>query len=322
MTWSDFKALVIEELGPDGTRRGIETLRVRAMRDGVLDLQRYIRAFRQGHVTTYQVADLETIGYSHLGTLPANAKPKAFYIISTGEIVEAGVTDDPNIVRNRLDYVAWENRHAMVADRYGARNYQYAVSPFSTTFLVHPLVNDETYLKVVWDGLKMDFADVDTVPTTWPDQMAEAVAAYVKRKILLEIDKRPDLAREHYALYVEKRLALFREQQESQIADGKDEEYEVSTIPNPAPFANFGAQGVPFLSTVSGLSGVTNAYLSAVPTTGITPNYAVQFLNGTTLLIEEWVLKTSTAADDPTNGVLRPNDYAASTNEKVWFKQS
>lgn len=231
MTWSDFKALVIEGLGPDGTRRGVETLRVRAMRDGVLDLQRYIRAFRTGHTTDYEVADLEEIGFAHLGTLPANAKPKAFYIISTGETVEEGTTDDPNIVRNRLDYVAWENRHGMVADQYGERNYQYSVSPFSTAFLVHPLINDETYLKVVWDGLKSDFEDADTLPTTWPDQMAEAVAAYVKRRILLEIDKRPDLAREHYAMYLEKRLALYREQQESKAASGKDEEYGVTEVP-------------------------------------------------------------------------------------------
>lgn len=321
MTWAEFKALVIEELGPDGTRRGIETLRVRAMRDGVLDLQRYIRAFRTGHTTDYQVADLEAIGYAHLGTLPANAKPKAFYIISTGDTVTSGTTDNPNIVRNRLDYVAWENRHAMVADRFGERNYQYSVSPFSTTFLVHPLVNDETYLKIVWDGMKMDFDDGDTLPTTWPDQMAEAVAHFVKTKILLNIDKRLDLAGANDVVYRERRLALYREQQESRTASGRDEEYEVATIPNPAPFQDFGAQGVPFLSTVTDISGVTNAFLSAVPTTGITPNYAVQFLNSSTSLVEEWVLKAGTDASDGIS-IQRPNDYDGSTNAKVWYKQS
>lgn len=317
MTWAEFKALVIEELGTDGTRRGIETLRLRAMRDAVLDLQRYIRAFRQGHSTTYQEADLTVIGYAHQGALAAQAKPKAFYIISTGDTVTAGTTDNPNITRNRLDFVAWENRHAMVADQFGSRRYQYTISPFSTLFLVHPLVNDETELKVVFDGMKLDFEDDDDVP--WPIQTSEAVAAYVKRRILNEIDRRPDLARESQLLYIEKRLALYREQQESQTADGRDEEYEAGVVPNPAPFAGFGAQGIPFLSTVTQLTGSDETALAAVPTIGITPPYAVQILRGG--ITEEWVLTATAVATIP--GVSqRGNDWAAGTNEKAWLINS
>lgn len=242
MTWADFKTAVIEELGVDGNRRGVEALRNRAIRDAVIDLQRYIRAFRVGHSTTYQVADLTAVDNAHLGTLADQAKPKAFYIVS--EVPDSnGDLPDPNCARNRLDLVAWENRQAMICDARGHRNYQYTISPFSKQFLIHPLINDETYLLVVWDGLKMTFNDGDTVP--WPEQTAEAVAAYVKWKILMEVDKRIDLAREWYdrqrntGIYPGLRLALYREQVEPQFVDGKDEEYAATAV---VPPSDAGAQ--------------------------------------------------------------------------------
>lgn len=80
MIFAEFKAAVLEELGTDGTRRGIETFRTRAIRDAMIDLQRYIRAFRQGHATVYTANDLVTKACAMIGPLPAQAKPKAFYI--------------------------------------------------------------------------------------------------------------------------------------------------------------------------------------------------------------------------------------------------
>ncbi len=242
MIYSAFVALVVEELGVDGNRRGIETQRARWIRDAVIDLQRFIRAYRAGHTTTYQVADLTEKGYAHLGSLPDQAKPKAFYIVSTGDTVEEGTTDNPDRERNRLDYVAWENRlDRMIRNgsatvncnglTVGASEYLYSISPFSRQFLVHPLVNDETYLLLVWDGLKMAFEDADVVP--WPQWAAEAVASYVKWKILKYVDKRPDLAREEYGAYVARRLSLWREQNEAQVADGRDEEYADGADPAP-----------------------------------------------------------------------------------------
>lgn len=236
MTWAEFESAVIEELSVDGNRRGIEALRTRAIRDAVIDLQRYIRAFRAGHTTRYDEGDLTEKGYAHLGTLPAQAKPKAFYVVSLVPKSDATLPN-LNIARNRLDFIAWENRQIMISDRRGLRHYQYSISPFSTQFMVHPLINDETYLLVVWDGLKMTFLDGDVVP--WPEQAAEAVAAYVKWKIALLIDKRPDLAREWFdrarntGIYPGLRLALAREQRESQDADGKDEEYVGDSVTPP-----------------------------------------------------------------------------------------
>jgi hypothetical protein len=333
MTYSESVADVIEELGVDGNRRGIELQRARWIRDGFVDLQRFIRAYREGHTTTYQVADLEEKGYAHLGTLPEQAKPKAFYIVSEVPDAETEELPNPNIARNRLDYVAWEDRLDRMIRRgspasadgsaacfpRGSREYLYAISPFSRQFLVHPLVNDETYLLVVWDGLKMAFADNDVVP--WPEWAAEAVASYVKWKILKFVDKRPDLAQGEYAAYVQSRRSLWREQNEAQVADGRDEEYTGSVVPNPAPFANFGAQGIPFLSTITQLEGSDNTALADVPTASIsTVPYTVQILIDGAL--QTWVLRASSAANDPTNGLLRPNDFNATTNAKVWISNT
>lgn len=240
------------------------------------------------------------------------------------EVCEPGVSDS-NIVRNRLDYVAWEDRRErMIANQLGARDYLYSISPFNRQFLVHPLLNEDTALFLVWDGLKMDFDDSDIVPV--PEWAAAAIAAYVKWKILLEIDKRLDLAREQYdparktGVYPTLRLALLREQQEAQIADGRDEEYadRGNFIIPPNAFAGFGAQEFPFLSTVTALEGSDTTALAHVPTTAIPVPYAVEVLvDGIT---QSWTLRASTDANDPTNGVLRPNDYNATTNARVWFR--
>lgn len=229
--------------------------------------------------------------------------------------------------RNRLDWIAWEDRQELICGMSRCQ-YAYSVAPHGNQFLIHPALNDETVLLVVWDGLKMDFADGDIIP--WPEWAAEAVAAYIKYKILLEIDKRPELAAQWYlpasgnrpasGVYASLRLALFREQQEALTANGRDQEYEINLTPQAEVINGFGAQDIPFLSTVTAYAGIDQTALAAVPTTGLTVPFAVAIDIGTGA--EIWVLQSSTAATDTPNGVLRGNDYAATTNEKVWLQQS
>jgi hypothetical protein len=318
MIWADFKALVIDELGVDGTRRGIDALRDRAMRGAVIDLQRYIRAYRQNHKTVFNVADLTAVDFAHTGEIPDQAKPKAFYIVS--QVPKAdGTLPDPNCARNRLDFCAWDDRqHRMVCNQYGLRDYLYSISPMNRMFMVHPLINDQTYLLLVWDGLKMDFDDIDEVP--FPEQAAEAVGAYVKWKILLEVDKRLDIAREWYdkaretGIYPNLRLKLSREQREAQDADGKDEEY-TSTMPS---ITGFGPQRVVFLNKITQLQGLDNDFtaLSAIPTKNIATPYTVEIDIGGVRQV--WELRAGT--DATAAGIQRGNDYAATTNEKVWYQ--
>lgn len=93
MNYGEFMTAVLEELGTDATRRGIESLRARAARDALIDLQRFIRAYRQGHATVYTANDLQTKTHAMIGPLPAHAKPKAFYIYQVAT-APAAVTDE------------------------------------------------------------------------------------------------------------------------------------------------------------------------------------------------------------------------------------
>lgn len=235
MTYAAFVAIVLENLPIEADRRGLEIFRARVIRNAVVDLQRYIPSYRRDHTTTYNAANLQVEENGMLGNLPEGAIPTAFWIISTKE--DSAGDAHPLCNRNRLDFWPWVNRsHLFCAATCDRRLYAYALAPSGRMFAIHPAVNDETYLLLVWDGLKSDFADVDSV--VWPAEAAEAVAAYVKCRILLEIDKNPVLAQQEYVIYTTKRLALYRDQQEKQDAEKPDEEFPSTAAPA-APAANF-----------------------------------------------------------------------------------
>lgn len=312
MTWADFKDIVDEMLTVNANRRGTEALKGRALKNCAADLQRYIRGYRKGHTTIYQAADLTLMTKAMLGQLPTGAIPEAFYIISSA--VVDGEVVDPNCRRNRLDYIPWLNRDRLICEQCDERAYLYAIAPYGDQFLVHPLINDETYLLLVWEGIKSDFADGDNVP--FPEDAAEAFAAYVSAKILSLVDKNQGAAAEQMAEYRRLRLALFRDFQEKLDAEKPDQEY-ADLTPLPPTIADFGAQDIPFLRLVTQLEGADGdvTALSAVPTVDLDVPYAVRvYIDGN---IQTWLLQTSTAATAP--GVQRPNDYDGTTNTKVWI---
>ncbi len=227
MTWAQFVSVVEEHLSVDAQRRGLEAFRARMMRNAVVDLQRYIKAYQQGHTTTYDAADLEEKEHAMLGNLPAGAIPHAFYIYSTK--TDSEDVAHPDCRRNRLDFWDWDRRQSLICHPCERRLYAYAISPQGKMFVIRPALNAETELLLVWQGLKISFVDADTVP--FPEEAAEAVASYVKWRILLEIDKNPTLAGTQYQIWAMKRLALYRDEQEKLDAQKSDEEYPVSAAP-------------------------------------------------------------------------------------------
>lgn len=233
-TWAQFMATVDEHLSVDANRRGLEDFRERTMRNAVVDLQRHIKAYQVGHTTTYAVANLDTIENAMLGNLPAGAIPSAFYIYSTE-------TDDDgdqhtDCWRNRLDLWDWKDRQHLICNSCDIRLYAYAISPQGTEFMIHPILNADTRLLLVWRGLKINFVDADVVP--WPEEAAEAVAAYVKWRILLEIDKNPSLAQQQYAIFKNARSDLYLDERAKLSAEKSDQEYPSSQAPA-APAANW-----------------------------------------------------------------------------------
>ena len=312
MTWADLQAIVDEMLTVDVNRRGTEALKARAAKNCAVDLQRYIRALRKGHTTTYQVADLTLYTHAMLGAFPTGAVPEAFYIIST-KVVD-GEPVDPNCRRNRLDFVKWLDRERLICGRCEVRSYLYSIAPYGNQFLIHPILNDETELKLVWEGIKSNFADGDDVP--FPEESAEAFAAYIKSRIAAVVDKNPSASQTEMLEYRRLRLALYRDYQEKQDAEKPDQEY-VDLSPLPPTLADFGAQDIPFLRSVTQLEGVDGdlTALSAIPTTSLSVPYTVEILLGGN--IQTWTLQNSTLATGL--GAQRPNDYDDITNTKVWI---
>lgn len=73
---------------------------------------------------------------------------------------------------------------------------------------------------------------------------------------------------------------------------------------------------------VTSLTGGTSADLDSIATTSITPPYAIAINNqDSSDLWEIWILTTGTDAEDPGNGIVRPDDYDGSTNAKVWKRK-
>lgn len=220
------------------------------------------------------------------------------------------------IQRNRLDFVPWLQRDRLLNGGAGCHAYLYSIAPYGTNFLIYPKLNDETDLLLIWEGIKSNFADGDIVP--FPEEAAEAVASYVKSRILQLVDKNPAAAAEEMAFYKLKRLALYRDYQDKQDAEKPDEEYVLSQLPPPAdPFANVTVQGVPFLQSITQLEGTVNEALANIATITLNTPYLVDILIGGNL--QRWMLESSTAANNPAMGIVRPNDYADTTNEKCWI---
>ncbi len=74
------------------------------------------------------------------------------------------------------------------------------------------------------------------------------------------------------------------------------------------------------LSTITGLTGGGDTNLDGLVTTDVAAGRLVTLIinNGTLDEIQDWKLYAGTDAEDTSSGIVRPNDYNASTNAKVW----
>lgn len=318
LTWLQFIGLVNEHLTVDANRRGTEAFRLRTIKDAVVDLQRNIVAYRDGHTTAYTEGSLEDMEHAQLGAFPAHAKPKAIWYLSAEDDANT------NCRRNRMTFFNWEQRKALVCGGYRCHPGAYvaAISPMGRQFMIYPKVADADFTSIllVWEGLKSEFLDGDLVP--FPPEAAEAVAYYVKSRIFLNINNNPAMGQVNDQLYKLKRRELAIDQREALSADYPDEEYVDSEVPVPGSLMPFGDEHIPFLRGIVTIEGATNSAFVVVPTTQLPTPFAVviqttdyfPFTNVT------YTLKASSDAHDPANGVVRPNDFDPVSNAKVWFK--
>lgn len=72
---------------------------------------------------------------------------------------------------------------------------------------------------------------------------------------------------------------------------------------------------------ITGLTGGAGTDLDNVATATLQPGFAYILPSvtiGANVVAKIWVLTAGTDAENPANGIIRPDDYAAATNEKVW----
>lgn len=219
MIWSDFVTAVDQQLSVDANRRGLEDFRAQQIKNAVIDLQRNIETYRRAQVTIFHEIDMVLTGYAQIVEVPKFARPTAFYIFSTNP------SDDGLIKRNRLDLVGWLNRQSMITGKLPNRAYRYAISPSADQVMIYPSIKDagEQALLMTWDGYKTDYADDDLI--TMPYEAAEAVALYVKMRIVREVDKNLQLAQSYQSDYLSRRLGLYKDAQERHDAEKPDDEF-------------------------------------------------------------------------------------------------
>ena len=183
MTWAEYVEAVKDHLPLDGERRGTERAFLRYLKNSIIDLQHNVDSFKSNHTTTFQVADLTDEGFASRGILPAGAYPKAFWII-WNKLDNEG-NSQAKCMRNRLVRFPWIHRQAYICQSMRC-SYAYSIADNNRSFLVHPKINDETELLLVWDGIKTSFADGDQVPFT--EAAAEASAHFVSAQFAMYVD--------------------------------------------------------------------------------------------------------------------------------------
>lgn len=171
MNWTDFHAAVSSFLGPYAQdknpirRRQIE----QAIRSGCLRLQQVIEAYQTGHETSFEGSDLIVDCHAQRGDMPDGATVRSVWLHR-----EENDCDHPKSIR--LRQVEWVERSKMISGEIRNRNI-WTIDPRGNRFYIAPLLQEDESLLIIWDGLKIDFDENDTLP--WGEEAAEIVSHFV-----------------------------------------------------------------------------------------------------------------------------------------------
>ena len=212
MTWKEFNDLVGSLLTVDSGRLGLEEFVPKMIRQAAIEISNLVTRYSAGHEDTYNPADFTTSGSASVGDMPTdNAELREAVIlrtsVETGIITEHPCTDYP-----------WEQRGNLIGGQASIidNNGLIAMSPKGDEFIVFPkiqngeLIGDATYnyrLRLNYDGIKLDYADTDTVPFDEP--MAIVVVDYVKAEIARHVDHDLAMAASFSGSYAQRRQNLF-----------------------------------------------------------------------------------------------------------------
>jgi len=192
-SWGEFKSAVRNLLPLDKNRLGLQDKTDEdgklvpgyislMIRQGVIDLQRFIPAFRKNHETLYYPADFAADGAASRGVLPPFA-----------QVTDAYLWNNEDSTRYPLNPFPWDLRHELTSGQCALidNNGKLCIEPDAYKFYVYPKVEGQWILSLNWDALldsgKSEFADDELVP--FPEDAEFAVAEFVKGHIRREVDR-------------------------------------------------------------------------------------------------------------------------------------
>lgn len=191
-TWAEFKTAVNDLLGVDADRDGIDTFKDRWLRQGLIQCQRTVPRYCNGHEAIYLPQDFVTEGYASRGVMPPDARLQDMWLChivtqenSAGKRVP---TKGPHCTRHGMDRWPWAdrfelvNRMAPIATGRGL----YSIDPQGYTFYVYPQVWDFWMLSLWWEGLRIDFQDEAETP--FDESLAGVIALFLKAQISREVN--------------------------------------------------------------------------------------------------------------------------------------
>lgn len=198
-TWSHFSDTVDSLLEADADRMGAETFITQQKRQACIEIQEKIPRFVTRHEQNYSPDNFTTWGDASLGALPFDAA----YIDSRFIRSHA----DGGCHHHPVEVHSWSYVTNLVGSKVCGNgiNASIAVDRNGGRFVVFPKVLAEdaagyaNKFLLIWSGLRFAWGDNDNVP--FNEKCAQAVADYVKARIYLHIERRPDLYAEHMKLF-------------------------------------------------------------------------------------------------------------------------
>lgn len=196
-TWKEFCDGVKGLLTVDSNRRGAELFTEGMIRQGAIDLQDFIPAYRVGHETIYLASDFVTSGSASIATLPPEAQVRDGWMCNLDTSLRIPMRD-----------MSWMDRMQMVHGGIpiNDQNARIAIDPNAHMFFAYPAVAAPWCVSIFWDGLKLEypativfdratgkFSDNDDPKVNQEVPFDEgamlAVADFVKGKLAREVDR-------------------------------------------------------------------------------------------------------------------------------------
>lgn len=214
-TWSEFMNEVRGLMPMDSQRLGLQDATngtagylTRTFRQAVIDLQKYIPAYRKNHETLYFPQDFAEEGLASVGSAPPNAMLKEFWMVRAETSERYPIVAFP--YARRFELVAG---YEQLSDQQG----RVAVEEGGEKFYIYPMVKDGLMVSLQWDAIgttnvKLDFNNDEQVP--FNELAVQAVANFAKAEVAREVDKDLQIAQSYMGSYLSNRKDIYLQTKE------------------------------------------------------------------------------------------------------------